>query len=337
MPIIKTWIELGSNPGSSDWSEIKIDRCNVQMIFDKIKKGYFDKWLANVNCIVKWDLTNILSNDSNYKIFDGPNGREAFISINTLIRPRIQLLSVLLHILIHLHITTSSKGKISITYHGPEFKKLMHFFNERLDTKITTGHTFPYSEEENQYPNQWWQCTGICLNYQPFYGVIRCQTMPSEAMNFWSTHNSKCGGTFFKIFEAERHHGDGTVEKKYVRNVKYLNPRAKVEPTESNLPQKSHMKASHQVRAQIDLTDEEPQETNLCTVINLDESEFVINDSDEEENLNSCDIEDIIKYCNNVLKKCFLCQEIVGESRLASHLDSCTGFQQQVAFNPKKL
>lgn len=310
------------------------------MIFDKMKQFYFDKGLATVGCVVKWDQTGIISDECNYKIFNGLTGYEAYLSMKTLVRPRIQLVSLLLHILIHLYVTTSSKGKILISHHGPEFRKLMHFFNSRIDGKITTGHNFLYASEEVQYPNQWWQCTGICLNYQPFYGVIRSSSMPNESMSFWTSHHTKCGGTFFKIFEAERHLGNGTVEKKYVRNVKYLNPRAKADEEHYNLTQKTQIKVatqSLQVRAQIDLTNEEPQEKNLCTIINLDESEFIVDDSDEEAKSNSDDGEQVIAFCNNTLKKCFLCMEIVGESRLASHLDSCTGFQQQVAFDIKKL
>jgi hypothetical protein len=227
-----------------------------------------------------------------------------------------------------------------ISHHGPEFRKLMHFFNSKIDGKITTGHNFLHETDEVQYPNQWWQCTGICSNYQPFYGVIRSTSMPNEAMSFWTTHHNKCGGTFFKIFEAERHLGNGTVEKKYVRNVKYLNPKAKVQEEDFNLTQKYQLKAatqSLQVRAQIDLTDETPQEKNLCTVINLDESEFIVDDSDDEEQTIGGDCEQIISFCNDLMKKCFLCTIVVGESRLASHFDTCTGFQQLVEFDAKKL
>lgn len=306
------------------------------MIFDKLKQCFFDKWLANVKCIVKWDETGIIIDNCCYKIFKESN-YEIFVSMNTILRPRIQLISVLLHILIHLHITNTSKGKIAISHHGSEFKRLMHFFNNRIETKITTGHNFLYDPDESQYPNQWWQCTGICLNYQPFYGVIRSSTMPNEAMCFWKTHHAKCGGTFFKIFEAERHLGDGSVEKKYVRNVKYLNPRAKNDDQNIPTQKRNYASQSLPVRAQIDLTsDDQPQEQDLCTVINLDESEFIVDESDEEKQSNvGC--EQVIAFCENILKKCFLCQEIVGESRLASHLDSCTGFQQNVVFDPKKL
>lgn len=317
-----------------------MDNVNIQMVFDKMKKFYFGPWLDDIKCVVIWDVAGIISDDSNYKIFSGQSF-DIVVSLKTIVRPRIQLISLLLHVLIHLYVTKISKQKIAISHHGPEFRNLMHFFNSRIETKITTGHVFLYTSEESQYPNQWWQCTGICSNYQPFYGVIRCPVVPNEAMNFWQAHHKKCGGSFFKIFEAERHLGNGTVEKKFVRNANYMNPRPKFDDPQNSLPKKTVSKTasqSLQVRAQIDLTDDVPQEQNLCAVINLDESEFVIDDDiDDEEKPEDAMISQVKSFCDKIMKSCFLCMEIVGESRLASHIDSCTGFQQQVAFDLRKI
>lgn len=341
VPSIKTWIELG---GGSDWTQVKMDRCNIQMVFDKLKEVFFGNFLKNVKCTVKWDDVGLIGNNDSYKIFDELNGYEVCVALKTLLRPRIQLISLLLHILIHMHITTISRKKIKIDHHGPEFRKLMHFFNERLETNIMTGHSFFYTPEEAFYPNQWWQCTGICLNYHPFMGIIRCATMPNEHMSFWTRHHSKCGGSFFKIFEGQRHLADGTTETIYIRNLKYMNPRGKNE-SEQIVAKMQTAKAakSCQIRATIDLTEEVPKEENLCAVINLDESEFIIDDSDEENDnwVDTCKCAEVIQKCHNAMDKCFLCTdvvlEVIGEPKLALHLDTCTGYQQQVAFNPKKF
>lgn len=323
VPSLKTYVDLSS----SDWTEVKITRSNVQMLFDKIKKCYFGPLLKNAKYIVKWDLFEIIEGGTNYRIFE--SSKEILISTSALTRPRIQLISVLLHIMIHLYLSTASNGAIKSGQHGVSFKKIMSFFNDRINTKISIGHTFIYSEDDTKYADQFFQCTGVCSQYNPFFGIIRSTTIPNEAMTFWSHHHTKCGGMFFKIFEAQRKSPDGSVLKKFVRNVKYMNPKI-----DNNHQQNAK---SSFVRAQIDLTDESPLEQNLCAIINLDESEFVVSDSDEE-NASECHYTAaIISQSSSVLKTCFLCQQLIGEQRVGSHIDSCTGFQQEVEFDSKLL
>lgn len=330
VPSLKTWIDLTS----SDWTEVKLLRCDLQMIFNKMKKCYFGELLNNVNYTIKWDHSDIITDGTNYKIFESV--KEIVISSAALTRPRVQLISVLLHILIHLYLTNASNETTRLGQHGMPFKKIMSFFNERIGTKISSGHTFIYSEDDSKYGDQWFQCTGICSNYQPFYGIIRCTSIPNEAMNFWSRHHVKCGGMFFKIFEAHRKTSDGSVEKKFVRNVKYMNPKANANDDTNAKSSKSSLPQF--IRAQIDLTDESPLEQNLCAIINLDESEFVISDDDDEENaVEYHQTNAIITMSSTVLSTCVICQQLIGESRIASHLDSCTGFQQEVQFDRKCL
>lgn len=332
VPSLKTWIDLSS----TDWTEVKISKCNVQMLFDKIKQSYFGQLLANAQYTIKWDFFDIIEDGTNYKVYE--SSKEILISTAALIRPRIQLISVLLHILIHLYLSNASKGVIKPDQHGVSFKKIMSYFNERIDTKISTVHSFIYSEDDTKFAEQFFQCTGICSNYQPFYGIIRCTNVPNETMNFWSRHHDKCGGMFFKIFEAQRKSNDGSIQRQFVRNVKYMNPRmGNSANSETVKPSKSTAhKPSLFVSAHIDLTKESPHEQNLCAIINLDESEFVANDSDEK-NAECPYTQAIIAKSSSVLSKCFLCQQMIGVSRIASHFDSCTGFQQEVLFDKNLL
>lgn len=136
VPSLKTWIDLSS----TDWTEVKISKCNVQMLFDKIKQSYFGQLLANAQYTVKWDFFDIIEDGTNYKVYE--SSKEILISTAALIRPRIQLISVLLHILIHLYLSNASKGVIKPDQHGLSFKKIMSYFNERIDTKISTVHSF---------------------------------------------------------------------------------------------------------------------------------------------------------------------------------------------------
>ena len=318
---------------SSDWTEISLAKSNVQMIFEKMKSHYFGSFLNNLNCDVNWDLLNTISENRNYSIIQKNLRYDVYISLNTLTRPRIQLISLLLHILIHLCITKASSEKISIDYHGQDFRKIMHFFNSRINSQITTGHSFFNNQEENTFKKQWWQCTGVCCSYQPFRGVFRSTIVPSEASSFWRDHLTKCGGTFFKIFEVERINANGKKEIKFARNVKYLNPRAKPEAPGNFLKRRSC--SATQIRAQIDLTDDVPQEKNLCTVINLDESEYVTADSDDEREESLYSQKIISTIGSKILSTCCLCQVVIGESRIASHFDSCMGYKQNVVFSLK--
>lgn len=169
-----------SDSSSHDWSEINLKKCSIQTIFDRLKGLYFSKWLADVDYSVVWDYYGAYTENSTYKIVTSTN--TIYVSDSALIRPRLQLLSLVLHILIHIYLYVVSNKTIRLDQHGPEFKSIMKFFNQRIGTAICTSHIFLYCSEEALWSTQWWQCTGICVNYQPFYGIIRCASAPNETM-----------------------------------------------------------------------------------------------------------------------------------------------------------
>lgn len=289
-----------------------------------MKDHYFGQMLKDTEYNVSWDLYGIIKGDKNYDIID-TFPHEIIVATSAFLRPRIQFVSLLFHILIHIYLKKVSSS-IRFDQHTPEFRAIMSFFNEKIETNISTSHTFLFNENEIKYPNEWWQCTGICCQFQPFHGVIRSTSVPSEIMSFWSSHHNKCGGSFFKIFEGKREKSDGNIEKKFFRNIKYMNPKTKYDKG-------SKLKATKKipslpVRAHIDLTEEENMEKNMCDVINLDESEYV----DKNEVQEYKHASKIITHCKDLMKICFLCKRLVGELRIQSHLDSCTGFQQEVEF-----
>jgi hypothetical protein len=143
---------------------------------------------------------------------------------------------------------------------------------------------------------------------------------------------------FFKVFEIQRTDATtGKIEKKYVRNVKYMNPRPQID--NAAVAVKPHPKISRsessQVRAFIDLTDDTPREQNLCAVINLDDTEFTVDIIDDEDCPSSPHVQNLIIHCTLLMSTCSLCKVKIGEGRLASHFDTCTGFQQQVIYPSK--
>jgi predicted SprT family Zn-dependent metalloprotease len=178
VPALKTFIDL--DQASHDWKEINLTHCKIQSIFDRLKDLYFSKWLNNVKYTVLWDYYGAYTGDLTYKIVSSTS--TIYISDKVLTRPRIQLMSLVLHILIHIYLYFVSNTTIRFDQHGSEFKSIMKFFNDRILTSICTSHIFLYNSDESMYSTQWWQCTGICVNYQPFYGIIRCTATPHISM-----------------------------------------------------------------------------------------------------------------------------------------------------------
>jgi SprT-like family len=131
MPLINTFIDLENN---QEWSVVNMES-NVQQMFDKMKDHYFQKWLKLVDYKIKWDKTGIISDDSCFKIFEAH--KEVLIKSTAMVRPRIQLVSVLFHILIHVYLATVSKGTIKINTHDEIFRKIMIYLNETLNTQIS--------------------------------------------------------------------------------------------------------------------------------------------------------------------------------------------------------
>lgn len=197
-----------------------------------------------------------------------------------------------------------------------------------LTDYFQASHKFLKSPDDDDFPNHWYQCTGICQTYEPFHGTVRCTTKPDESQLAWRSHEEACGGQFFKVFEMSRKLLSDEVETKYVRNVRYIFPKIRVENV------KNHLKTKLQVRELFDLTVEddvaEPQ--NLCDVIDLDASEYnLASPTADDFPLAS----DFINQPKTTFIECPFCETIIGGNRMAAHFDNCRGFQQNVVFSLK--
>lgn len=119
-------------------------------------------------------------------------------------------------------------------------------------------------------------------------------------------------------------------ENKYVRNVRYMFPKTR------QSEKSGHLKTSIQVRELFDLTDDSEDSAvvhNLCDVINLDDSEYNLDLSIEDDEL----LTNFTKQMPAVFAKCPFCTIIIGSTRLAQHFDKCRGYQQKVVFHlPRK-
>jgi hypothetical protein len=187
--------------------------------------------------------------------------------------------------------------------------------------------------DDSNYPNQWYRCSGICSNYEPFHGIVRCSTFPNQCHLFWDGHEHACGGQFFKLFEIYRtnRHTDET-EKKYLRNVRYMWPKPR-QMLENN---REHLKTKMPAREFCDLTEDSDGDTvrveNLCEVVDLDETTCYI-DNPTSQAFATKFVE--FHQGQTSLESCPFCKIGIGCERLATHFDNCRGYKESV--NPIKF
>lgn len=99
-----------------------------------MKGQYFSSSLKAEKYTIRWDKNGTISDDSCFRIFASHN--EILIRPDAMVRPRIQLISVIFHILIHIYLKASSKGSIQMNAHDENFRKIMLFLNNTLKTQI---------------------------------------------------------------------------------------------------------------------------------------------------------------------------------------------------------
>ncbi|XP_075046969.1 DNA-dependent metalloprotease SPRTN-like [Mixophyes fleayi] len=116
--------------------------------------------------------------------------------------PRKDLVESLLHEMIHAYLyITNTRDNVS---HGPEFLRHMHRINSITGANISVYHTF--EKEVEACLTHWWRCDGLCRMVPPYYGYIKKATNrpPCSKNQWWSLHQTHCGGTFIKIKEPQK-------------------------------------------------------------------------------------------------------------------------------------
>lgn len=131
MPIIHTYVDLNNN---QEWALVNME-ANIQQMFDKIKNQFFLNLLTGANFTIEWDTTGIISDESSFKIFE--SHKRVLIHMKVLTRPRVQLVSLLLHVLIHIYVSRQTKGNINV--HDENFREIMHFLNDVMNTQISVS------------------------------------------------------------------------------------------------------------------------------------------------------------------------------------------------------
>lgn len=126
----------------------------------------------------------------------------------------------------------------------------------------------------------------------------------------------------------------GVVEKKYVRNVRYMFPK----PRTAETSKKDHLKTNIQVRELFDLTDETEEAAkvqNLCDIVDLDGSDY------NQDGTSTTTISELVTNFKNqklmIFSTCPLCETKIIPGRFESHVDACRGFQQKVEFSLRNI
>jgi SprT-like family len=135
MPAFQTYIDLDIN---QEWKLVNMET-NVQQMFDKMKDQFANNFLKTVKYSIKWDSTGVISDDASFKFFE--THKQVLISTKAMTRPRVQLVSMLLHILIHIYINFRSNGSIKINLHDDNFREIMLFLNKTMNTQISVRQT----------------------------------------------------------------------------------------------------------------------------------------------------------------------------------------------------
>lgn len=125
------------------------------------------------------------------------------------------------------------------------------------------------------------------------------------------------------------------IEKKYVRNVRYMWPKPRPQLGKT----REHLKSKAPAREFLDLTEDTDGDAikveNLCEVINLDDTTSYL-DSPPAFNMQyASKFIEFQSLGEASLERCPFCKLGYGCSRLASHFDNCRGYKENI--NPIKF
>lgn len=121
-------------------------------------------------------------------------------------RPYVDLLSTLLHEMIHAYLWMHS-GLLDRDGHGEAFQRLAARINDAergTGVMVTIYHSF--HAEVAVHRQHVWRCQGPCRERAPYFGYVRraMNRAPQSADRWWREHQLVCGGTFVKLQGPER-------------------------------------------------------------------------------------------------------------------------------------
>uniref|UniRef100_A0AAG5D2G8 Protein with SprT-like domain at the N terminus n=1 Tax=Anopheles atroparvus TaxID=41427 RepID=A0AAG5D2G8_ANOAO len=298
---------------------------DIRAIFEKFDELFFQSRFKNKKIIVSWSES--MGNMCTNKNYNDDEGMYT-IALNApllRLRPRIQIISIILHEMIHAYLKMERIQKPN-NGHGENFRKIMIHLNTMLHTNISFNHKL--NDTSLLCRTQWYRCTGICHNYKPFHGIVRSIDGPPGLHNeWWKEHADSCGGTYYKIYEMGKKIGED-ISTRYAVNVKYMLPKRE------NI--RGRYKTTLPPKESIDLTSDMPK------IISTASSEII---SVETDDLNGtctstlaadkfiASFSKAIPFTRDACEmQCPICQERVKRKLFSNHIDGCKGFVRHVSW-----
>uniref|UniRef100_A0A182SCC7 SprT-like domain-containing protein n=1 Tax=Anopheles maculatus TaxID=74869 RepID=A0A182SCC7_9DIPT len=175
---------------------------DIEAIFAKFDAQFFQSRFKKKKITIVWSDT--MGSSCTNRNFNDVEGRYT-IALNgplLALRPRIEIISIVLHEMIHALLKLEGIKEPN-SGHGGNFRKIMTFLNSMLQTNISFNHKL--NNTDTTCRSQWYRCTGICHNYKPFHGIVRSIEGPPGLQNeWWKEHANSCGGTFYKMHEMSK-------------------------------------------------------------------------------------------------------------------------------------
>uniref|UniRef100_A0A182PR92 Protein with SprT-like domain at the N terminus n=1 Tax=Anopheles epiroticus TaxID=199890 RepID=A0A182PR92_9DIPT len=306
---------------------------DVRSIFNKFDMQFFESRFKKKKMDIIW--CESMGSSCTNRNFNDDQGRYT-IALNApllTLRPRIEIISIILHEMIHALLKINGIKEPN-GGHGENFRKIMTFLNSKLQTNISFRHKLHNTSLGCR--NQWYRCTGICQNYGPFYGIVRSVEGPPGLQNeWWKEHADSCGGTFYKIYEMSRI-VCGEVSTRYAVNVRYM------------LPKRENIRCRYKTTLppieSIDLTSDVPKviSTTILETVNVDDSEETPGTSAGIE-LATADafiahFERSIAFTRDLYEmQCPICQERIKRKLFSNHIDGCKGFVRVVQWKKSSV
>ncbi|XP_049536297.1 DNA-dependent metalloprotease dvc-1-like [Anopheles darlingi] len=321
---LQTWVDPECN---FEWKFIEV-LPDIRALFDKFDSLYFQSRFKSKNFNIVWSDT--MGSSCTNRNFNDEHGRYT-IALNApllALRPRIEIISVILHEMIHAFLKLEKIIEPD-NGHGDNFRKIMIFLNNMLQTNISFSHKLYNTNMLCR--TQWYRCTGICHNYKPFHGIVRSTEGPPSLHNeWWKDHSDSCGGTYYKIYEMSKIINE-EVSTRYAVNVRYMLPKRE------NI--RGRFKTKLPIKESFDLTADTPR------LISSSESTEVITvdaaDTHSQATSSSCKVADnFIAHFNRSIAfsrdsfemQCPICQERVKRKLFDNHIDGCKGFVRNVSW-----
>ncbi|XP_041788794.1 uncharacterized protein LOC121603717 [Anopheles merus] len=312
---LQIYVDMENN---FEWKFIDMLLPDIRAIFNKFDALFFQSRLQKKKLDIMW--SDAMGNSLTNRNFNDDQGRY-LIALNgplLTLRPRIEIISIILHEMIHALLKIDGVKEPN-NGHGGNFRKIMTFLNRKLQTNISFNHKLHNTSLTCR--NEWYRCTGICHNYGPFYGIVRSTEGPPGLQNeWWKEHADSCGGTFYKIYEMSKI-VNGEVCTRYAVNVRYMLPKPE------NI--RCRFKTKLPPKESIDLTCDVP------TVISTTILDTVVLDSEESPETSAstatadtfiAQFERAIAFTRDAYEmQCPICQERIKRKLFANHIDGCKG------------